>query len=574
MSNIVHISIKNYRGIKELSMALGFEQHLICLIGRGDSCKTTILNAVSSALSPKWNLQFFDSDFYQCDYENEIEISVTIVNFSETLISDRKFGLLARGYDKHKGVIIDDVAFDESPELIPAITIKLTVDKSLEPKWNVISNRKNSEKQISANERARLNCFLVSDFIDSHFSWNKGNPLYSILRTTDSNKSFERENVLIQYLRETKREIDNNVFTDLEEVTSSIKSQAAELGLDISKANTTLDSRELSIKDGKISLHEDSVPFRLKGKGSKRLLSIAIQSVLVQSGGVMLIDEIEQGLEPDRIKQTIRSLLNHDAGQIFLTTHSRDAIVELGSSPLIFLLKNENTGNVETKVLKYSTDELQRSIRACPEAFFAKKVIVCEGATEVGICRAVDIWRQSRSKESMSFMDCAYIDGTGRALADRVNDIRGVGITTALLCDSDDSTLNSSKAEWRQNGVSIFDCENELCLEEQLFLDLPWQVILEIIGEIVLDQYPDETSFLSSVESKFNGNGAFPVDWRDSDTKNMRDAFANVSTQKEWFKRVDRGQNLGTIILKNFGLIEDDKHIKKTVTDLSNWIDV
>ncbi|MBW2741665.1 MAG: ATP-binding protein, partial [Deltaproteobacteria bacterium] len=193
----------------------------------------------------------------------------------------------------------------------------------------------------------------------------------------------------------------------------------------------------MSIKDGRISLHEDSVPFRLKGKGSKRLASIAIQSVLVRNGGIMLIDEIEQGLEPDRVKQAVRSLSGHHAGQIFITTHSRDAITELGSEPLLFLLKDKKTDDIEKRPFNLSHEDLQKTIRACPEAFFAKKVIICEGATEIGICRAMDKWRRTTEKSQMSFKDCAYVDGTGNTIVQRVDEINAVGLKTALFCDSD-----------------------------------------------------------------------------------------------------------------------------------------
>ena len=130
----------------------------------------------------------------------------------------------------------------------------------------------------------------------------------------------------------------------------------------------------------------------------------------------MLIDEVEQGLEPDRVKQAVRSLNGHHAGQIFITTHSRDAITELGSKPLLFLLKDKNTDDIKSESFDLSNEELQKTIRACPEAFFAKKVIVCEGATEVGICRSLDKWRKQNSKEQMSFKDCAYVDGTGSTI--------------------------------------------------------------------------------------------------------------------------------------------------------------
>lgn len=47
MSHIKHISIKNYRGIKELSQEFGNEK-LIILIGRGNAGKSTILSAISA----------------------------------------------------------------------------------------------------------------------------------------------------------------------------------------------------------------------------------------------------------------------------------------------------------------------------------------------------------------------------------------------------------------------------------------------------------------------------------------------------------------------------------------------
>ncbi len=64
MAKIIRLDIKNYRGIEDLSLKFEREKNLICLIGRGDSGKTTILDAISSVLSPSWNLNFYDTDFY------------------------------------------------------------------------------------------------------------------------------------------------------------------------------------------------------------------------------------------------------------------------------------------------------------------------------------------------------------------------------------------------------------------------------------------------------------------------------------------------------------------------------
>lgn len=67
MAETVHLAISHFRGVKNLKLEFSPEQRLICFIGRGDSGKTTVLDAISFALSPAWNLSFNDSDFYDCE---------------------------------------------------------------------------------------------------------------------------------------------------------------------------------------------------------------------------------------------------------------------------------------------------------------------------------------------------------------------------------------------------------------------------------------------------------------------------------------------------------------------------
>lgn len=574
MSKIIRLDIKNYRGIKNLTLSFNQDQNLICLIGRGDSGKTTVLNAISSVLSPNWNLSFYDTDFYNCDYDEKIEIRVSLIGFPEEFLSEHKFGLYVRALDTNNNTIIDDVTIEELNEnLIPVLTVKLTVDNSLEPEWVVINERGQDDKPIRGIDRAQLNCYMISDYVDRHFSWNKGNPLYALQKSTNLDGNSQNQNIIIQHLRKVKDQIDQNDFSNLEIVTNLIKKQAIALGLDISEATTTLDSRELSIKDERISLHENSVPFRLKGKGSKRLASIAIQSALVCIGGIMLIDEIEQGQEPDRVRQAVRSIYAHQAGQIFITTHSRDAIIELGAKPLLLLLRDKGTGDIKSRSFDLNNEDLQKTVRACPEAFFARKVIICEGATEVGICRALDKWRMQNSKKSISFNDCACIDGTGSTLEHRVNEIKKVGITTALFCDSDRDDINKFKPQWKSDGVSVFDCEDTLCLEEQVFKDLPWNGVVELL-QYAKQWNPD------SFASAFPDDNSKPVEEWIEDS-NLREKIVSKfkpkkkeeSAGKKWFKTVQHGEALGNIIFKYIGEGEEDTFLKKNFTNLSDWID-
>ena len=92
------ITIKNFRGVKELDWSLPTAS-IFCLIGKGDSSKSTILDAIRYAFYPQWNLTLSDADFYQCKAENSVVIEVTIGDVIEEFCSLNKYGLYLRGWD-------------------------------------------------------------------------------------------------------------------------------------------------------------------------------------------------------------------------------------------------------------------------------------------------------------------------------------------------------------------------------------------------------------------------------------------------------------------------------------------
>jgi putative ATP-dependent endonuclease of the OLD family len=243
MAKIHTLKISNYKGIQKFEQTFG-KTNFICLIGRGDSGKTTILEAISAVLSPSWNLTFYDSDFFNINVNEPIEIEVSLYDLPAKLVSETKFGLYKR-FLNTKGDIIDEVFDEDLNDQIDILTIKLKVNKDLEPKWCVCNERK-GEIEIRASDRATLNVFLVSDYIDRHFSWNKGNPLYSLLKQEDTEE--EKSNVIIEAFREAKEKIDANAFSNLDNVVKKIKSTAEDLGVTINNTSTTIDFKDISFK--------------------------------------------------------------------------------------------------------------------------------------------------------------------------------------------------------------------------------------------------------------------------------------------------------------------------------------
>ena len=547
MAKIHSIKIQNFRGIQNLEYAFK-DAGFICLIGRGDSGKSTILEAISMVLSPNWNISFYDTDFYNCNIDAPISIEVVVYNIPDKLLHENKFGLYTQAIIPDTYELVPDIQqLDAGIDPLLALTIRLEVKKDLEPKWFVLNHINNEQIPISANDRASMNVFLVSDYVDRHFSWSRGNPLFSILKQrADGEPEEDQESVVLEAMRSAKTLIDKESFAELQEIIAQIKTKAQSFGTIIRNAKTSIDFKDIAIKDGRICLHDGAIPLRMKGKGSKRLISTAIQFSLIQNGGIILIDEIEQGLEPDRVQNFVSLLKQHTDSQFFITTHSRDVVVELNATDIFRLPPTKNT-------LVQFDESQQGTIRKNPEALFASKIIVCEGATEVGIMRAFDSFLKEQDGYGLSYYGVRCADGTGSELVNYCKSFRKAGYDVCLFCDSDDAGVNGQKEALRGLEIAIADCDDGLCIEKQIFKDLSWTQISVIMDYGLTDKYD---RIIGNI-NVYGGNMEDP-DWFKEETENIREILGNASvykTKKEdksWFKRVDHGQELGKIICGDF----------------------
>lgn len=557
MAKLHSIEIKNFRGIKTFKQEF-YSDKLVCLIGRGDSGKTSILEAISLVLSPSWKLNFYDNDFYNCDIENTVEICATLIDLPELFLKETYLSAL-RGFNPLTGDIEDKI----SDKHEHAITIKLSVDENLEPNWTLINDRSDPIR-ISTSARSELNAFLISDYTDHHFSWTKGSPLYNLLKQAENSNSLEDKNVIINALREAKTKIDNNSFQDFEAITNQVKEESKNFGVKIGNANTTIDFRDIS-KNDRVCLHEDNVPFRLKGKGSKRLISMSIQSIVASIGGIVLIDEIEQGLEPDRVKHLVRNFQKDRGGQVFFTTHSQNVIEELESNK-VQIISNNSGECTSTKC----TDEFQGVVRACPEAMYAQKVIVCEGSTELGICRSLDKERVNKGQSSLAELGVVYTLGQGSSFTYRAEKLQELNKEVCVFCDSDvDDKLDPSKNELKDMEIDIFDCDLGNAIEQQFFKDLPWDGVRDLIF-YAIQEYGEE-KIKQQVGAKYSGE--LPDDWLDNDSSDIRTAVGLASKHKSngWFKRIDHGEIMGNVFYKYFTDMEENC-LKNQLSGLANWI--
>jgi ABC-type multidrug transport system ATPase subunit len=569
MAQLHHIKICHFRGLEQFEQTFG--KGITCIIGRGDSGKSTILDAISYVFCSSWSLHLNDSDFTGNDTSSPIIIEGTVVDVPLELVE--KFGKHIRGV-LADGVLIDDMESADAVSAQIALTIQLKVGKDLEPVWSVVSYHGEEPSIIKAADRGKLNVFSVSDYTDRHFSLNKGNPLYSLYKQLNDGAIPDDENKVLDVVREAKTAFDASINDKFDAVIKKLKEEASSLGITLNDMKAMLDHKDIAISENKVSIHENGIPFRLKGKGSKRLLSLAIQLSLTSPSGVILIDEIEQGLEPDRAQHLVNVLSRHFDKQVIITTHSSNVIVEIPCESLFIMRSN-------AKGLLHIEGELQGSIRKNPEAFFAEKVLVCEGATEVGICRAINKWRQDSGKVSATCKGVRFADGEGRHLDDYVVGFRNLSFTTGLFCDSDDDDINKQKQTFVAQGIELIDCESNNAIENQVFKDVSWATVKELIPIAIQKVMEDdgksqeeaEESVFSSTNARLINKMASMDHWYDIENNELRIALGETAKKKEWYKRQSYGERLGQIVLMHYGELAEGCKLKNEIDAISNWID-
>ena len=97
MSRIRKIEIENFRVIKALTWLPS--SGINCLIGAGDSGKSSILDAIDWCLGARRNLQVTDADFHRLDVENPIKIKITVGELDDALKNIDTYGLHVRSFD-------------------------------------------------------------------------------------------------------------------------------------------------------------------------------------------------------------------------------------------------------------------------------------------------------------------------------------------------------------------------------------------------------------------------------------------------------------------------------------------
>lgn len=571
MARIRKVEIRNFRALRALDWCPN--EGINCLIGPGDSGKSSILDAIDLCLGARRNLAIADTDFFDLDVTQSICISLTLGALSDPLKNIDTYGDYLRGFDASTGTIEDE----PRKGLETVLTLRLTVKADLEPEWSLYSDRtvaNESPRSLAWRDRSALAPARLGNHPSSNLSWTKGSVLNRL--------SEERTDIgteLIRAAREARAGFGDKAAPQLAATLATVTKTAQSLGVPVGESATALlDAHSVSFGDGAISLHSESgIPLRSLGTGSSRLLIAGLHRAAAEAASIVLVDEIEYGLEPHRLTRLLNSLGAKEKPaplQVFMTSHSPVVLRELSGAQL-FVVRPDVLSHQVLQV--GNDDDVQSTIRCYPEAFLARTVIVCEGASEVGLIRGLDEYWTSQGYASLQAAGVSYVDTAGgdpdRCFY-RGRAFQKLGYRVAAVQDNDKTPTAAVVAEFTAAGGYLLAWRAGRALEDELFGSVPPEAVsalimraLELNQDGLIDQH---------IKTKSNGKLDLVAVFQDGIDNKFSPATRTLLGESSrirkagWFKSISKMEGVARDILGP-NLQASDPGFKDLVLNLFRW---
>lgn len=550
MAKIFKVEIQNFRGIQNLIWfpAPGIN----CLIGSGDSGKSTILDAIDLCLGARRYVQFSDVDFHALDVSSPIKISITLFDLDIPLKNVETYGIFLRSINP----ATRDIEEEPHKDWSTALTVQLIVEGDLEPVWSLTSAQAESlgtTRHLAWKDRALVAPTRLGGYSNSNLSWTRGSVLNKL-----TDERAEVGAALIEAARLARSSFGDHAHDQLGDTLKLVTETAASLGIPVGvSARALLDTHSAPFNDGAISLHsEQGIPLRSLGTGSSRLLVAGLQKKAAKSASILLVDEVEFGLEPHRLVRLLDSLGAKDTKstlQVFLTTHSPVALRELSGDQL-FIVRRGASNHFILPV--GNDDDVQSTIRTEPEAFLSRSVIVCEGASEVGLIRGLDLFWTSLGKPPLASAGVSYVD-TGGSDPDRcfhrANALLRLGYRVLVVADSDKPPTESLVAAYKAAGGMLICWQLGRALEDELFLSLPPTAVTNMID--LANDFMEEGRVDEHIKSA--SNGVYTLAGVETEalisgySPEIRAMLGRASRTKKggWYKSITKMQDVGQYVV-------------------------
>jgi putative ATP-dependent endonuclease of OLD family len=289
------------------------------------------------------------------------------------------------------------------------------------------------------------------------------------------------------------------------------------------------------------------LPLSNWGAGTRRLAALEIAAAHHGENPITVVDEVERGLEPYRLRGLLAAL-QAAASQGFLTTHSATALSAATKASLWYMDGTGVIGSLPAIIAEHGTRD--------PEALLARLTIVCEGLTEVGFVRSL---LERAFKANLLDHGIWLTDGEGneRTLG-LLDGLSKSGLQFGGFADDEGSLPNKWATVKERLGSLLFRWPSG-CLEENIIALVAEGDLGKLVAErdwtgermrILADRAGASSTDISSIREKRPdlktliteaATGAIPADKADDQTVDKK-AWKRHGAR--WFKTERGGREL------------------------------
>lgn len=436
----------------------------------------------------------------------------------------------------------------------------------------MVSDRNPEGTSFRQADRNAVSVGLIGAYSERQLSWATGTALAKLTAAQSLNE------LLADASRTARTSLDISrpvTLKNFDAAASKSQEIAKLLGVPVVDAyKAHLDLNSINLKVGGLVLHDGDMPLRQLGLGSRRMLLCGIQKMSLEEGHITLFDEVEFGLEPHRITRLIKHIREDRRGQYFLTTHSPIVLRELTIEELYVVHSKDGLVQIIPAAKRgLEEHEMQGKVRSSAEAFLAKKVVVCEGATEVGFLRGFDDHQVENKKDPLSFHGVALLDVRGGGNVKPIaKAFKALHYHVSVLADGDAEEQFSPKdaAELTDLDIAVYMWSDKLSLEERAFQDLPWA---DVLASVQLARDRLGYSVRDQVASRYPGELDKDLgSWKDNPA--LRVAIGITAKKSSWFKDITRGDLWFKTIRPAFKNAEFAKsNLASQLNNLWTWVE-
>lgn len=487
--SIRFLRIEGFRGIEKLEWRPA--PGLNVIVGPGDSCKSTILEAIGALLSPAPNMNISEFDYFRRDIDRGFVIEAALAVGDASILKSDRFPLPPlRGWREGQFTDLPDEGGAEA-----VMVCRLTGTQDQEAIYEVIGVDDETRVPFSRALRQRIGLMRlgIADRWDRDLRLVQGGVLdrymegqqlrQSILQAILNTPIHDRlgdepKEALVRIDGHfSKRSLPNPVRLGL--VGTPGVSLAASVGLMIGENDET------------------ALPLPAWGTGTRRLATLELASILAESVSLAVVDEPETGLEPYRQRAFIGDLHQEGKRQAFITTHA-PAILSAGAAVgavisriNIALPPAGDAGQAAPEevveparapraheLTALEGKEIGELLASNPEAVLARLPVICEGITEEGFATRLLI---ARFGEGYPVRGIFCVDGRGHD--------RAVAICKAMLkagfqigAVADDEGRKDGSWEEIGRRAAVLRWDNGAALEHAVFGALPENVLPLVVA--------------------------------------------------------------------------------------------